>query len=112
MIEQNEKTNFAGTYFDRDSILRLARLADIFAWLALAYFAAQAAMSVFIFILQIARGLIVLGGPTDYAQQFIWLLQPIVPGALYFIGIQAIAKFLLIMMDIEDDLRRAARNKS
>ena len=109
MTEPNEKTNFAGTYFARDSVLRLARLADIFAWVALAYFAAQAGVSVFVFILQVARGLVVLGGPTDYAQQFVWLLQPIAPGSVYFIGIQAVGKFLLILMDIEDNLRRAAR---
>lgn len=109
MTDQNEKTNFAGTYFNRDSILRLARLADIFAWITLVYYAAQIFMSALIFILQIARGLVVLGGPTDYAQQFIWLLQPFVPGLLYFIGIQAIGHALLILMDIEDNLRRAAR---
>jgi hypothetical protein len=112
MTEPNEKTNFAGTYFNRDSILRLARIADIFAWVALAYFLAQAAVSALVFILQIARGLVMLGGPTDYAQQLIWMLQPVVPGVLYFVGIQAIGKALLIFMDIEDNLRRIARNKS
>ena len=112
MTEQKEKTNFAATYFERDAILRLARLADIAAWVSLAYFLGQAAMSVLVFILQSIRGLVMLGGPTDYAQQFIWLFQPIIPGALYFIGIQSIGKALLIFMDIEDNLRRMARNKS
>ena len=41
----NSKTNFAGTYFDRDSVLRLARLASIFAWISLIYYLAQAALS-------------------------------------------------------------------
>ena len=113
MTDQYEsKTNFAGTYFDRDSILRLARLAGIFAWIALAFFVMQSALSVLVFILQIARGLITVLGFTDAAQQVFWMLQPMVPGVLYFIGIQAIGKFLLMMMDIEDNLRRAARNKS
>lgn len=110
-MTENEKTNFAGTYFDRDSILRLARLADILAWLALIYYVAQAVISATIFILQITRGLAAPAGFTDYAQQFIWMFQPVIPGLLNFIGIQAIGKFLLIMMDIEDNLRRAARNK-
>ena len=35
----NSKTNFAGTYFDRDSVLRIARLANIFAWASLIYYA-------------------------------------------------------------------------
>ncbi len=47
----NSKTNFAGTYFDRDSVLRLARLANIFAWTLLIYYAAQAGMALTIFIL-------------------------------------------------------------
>jgi len=109
MTEQNEKTNFSGTYFNRDSVLRLARLADIFAWITLAYYAAQAGMSLLIFILQITRGLIVLHGPTDYVQQLVWMLQPFVPGLMYFVGIQAIGYALLIFMDVEDDLRRIAR---
>ena len=111
-MTENEKTNFAGTYFDRDSILRLARLANIFAWIALTYYAAQALIAAAIFTLQIARGLAAPAGFTDYAQQLIWMLQPVVPGLLNFPGIQAIGKFLLILMDMEDDLRRAARNKS
>jgi hypothetical protein len=112
MTEQNEKTNFAGTYYNRDSVLRVGRIAGIFAWVTLVFFAAQGVMSALVFTLQVVRGLVTLGGPTDYAQQFIWLLQPIVPGALYFVGIQAIGHALLILMDIEDNLRRIARNKS
>ena len=112
MTDQNEsKTNFAATYFEKDSILRFARLADILSWVALAYYVAQAVISATIFALQITRGLMVLGGPTDYIQQTIWLFQPIIPGLWNFIGIRAIGKFMLIMLDIEDNLRRAARNK-
>jgi hypothetical protein len=111
MTESNDKprTNFAGTYFDRDSVLRLARLADIFAWAMLLYYVAQAALSLTIFILQVARGLIVIPGPTDFFQQFLWLFQPALPGLWNFIGLQAVGKVLLIFMDMEDNTRRAAR---
>jgi hypothetical protein len=105
----NSKTNFAGTYFDRDSILRLANLANIFAWVALLYYAAQAVIALTVFILQLARGLTVLPGLTDYAQQLIWLLQPMIPGLWNFIGLQAVGKVLLIFMDMEDNTRRVAR---
>ena len=108
---ENSKTNFAGTYFDRDSVLRLARLANIFAWAALIYYATQAVVSLTIFTLQLVRGLIVLPGFTDLAQQIIWALQPAVPGLWNFIGLQAVGKILLIFMDMEDNTRRAARNK-
>ncbi len=112
MTESNQsKTNFAGTYFERDSILRLARLADIFSWVILAYYTAQFGLALIVYILQMARGLIYAPGYTDILQQILWMVQPLTPGLLYFVGIQAIGKFLLIMMDIEDNLRRAARGK-
>ena len=113
MTELNDKskTNFAGTYFDRDSVLRLARLASIFAWVILIYYAAQAGISMVIFILQIARGLMQFPGLTDYAQQFLWIFQPALPGLWNFIGLQAVGKVLLIFMDMEDNTRRAARSK-
>ena len=107
----NSKTNFAGTYFDRDSVLRLARLASIFAWASLIYYAAQAVISLTVFTLQLARGFIVLPGFTDFAQQILWMLQPALPGLWNFIGLQAVGKILLIFMDMEDNTRRAARNK-
>lgn len=111
MTESTEKqpTGFLGTYFDRSSILRFSRMADVFAWVVLVYHVGQAILSVGIFGLQFARGLIFMGGPTDFAQQLMWQLQPIVPGAWYFVGIQAIGKSLLILMDIEDNTRRIAR---
>jgi hypothetical protein len=107
----NSKIRFAGTYFDRDSVLRLARLSSLFAWISLAYYAVQAFVAIVVFVLQLARGLIALPGYTDVAQQLIWLLQPIVPGLWNFIGLQAVGKLLLIFMDMEDNTRRAARNK-
>jgi len=107
----NSKTNFAGTYFDRDSVLRLARLATIFAWISLIYYAAQAVLALTIFILQLVRGLMPLPGFTDLAQQFLWIFQPALPGLWNFIGLQAVGKVLLIFMDLEDNTRRAARNK-
>lgn len=108
-LNTDSKTNFAGTYFDRDSVLRLARLADIFAWASLLYYAAQVVVSLTSFTLQIARGFIVLPGFTDLAQQILWLFQPALPGLWNFIGLQAVGKILLIFMDMEDNTRRAAR---
>jgi uncharacterized caspase-like protein len=112
MTELNDKlkTNFAGTYFDRDATLRLARLADIFAWVALIYYAGQALIGLTIFTLQIARGLNVIPGVTDFFQQILWTLQPAIPGLWHFIGLQAVGKILLIFMDMEDNSRRAARS--
>jgi hypothetical protein len=112
MTETNQpKTNFAGTYFDRDSILKLAKFANISAWAILGFSILQIGLSVGIFTLQIIRGLYTPMGFTDVFQQVVWFFQPITPGLLYFVGIQAIGKALLIFMDVEDNLRRIARNK-
>src|SRR5689334_18009576 len=112
MTESNEtktNTNFAGTYFERDSILKLAKLANIFAWATLLYYAVQAILSLIVMALQIMRGLMAVGGFTDIAQQIVWIFQPFMPALWYFIAIQGIGKLLLIFMDIEDNTRRAAR---
>ena len=112
MTESNEtktNTNFAGTYFERDSILKIARLANIFAWATLSFYAAQVLLSLAVMILQITRGVMTMGGFTDVIQQVLWIFQPFMPGLWYFIGIQGIGKLLLIFMDIEDNTRRAAR---
>ena len=106
---RNSKTDFAGTYFDRDSVLRLARLADIFAWIILIVYIAQSLLSLLIYILQIVRGLFVPVGYTDIAQHILWMFVPALPGLWYFIGLQAVGKALLIFMDVEDNTRRATR---
>jgi hypothetical protein len=108
-LGNKSKTNFAGTYFDRDSVLRLARLANTFAWASLLYYVAQAGLSITSFTLQVARGIIVPLGFTDFAQQILWLFQPSIPGLWNFIGLQAVGQLLLIFMDMEDNSRRAAR---
>ena len=105
----NSKTNFAGTYFDHDSVLRIARLANIFAWASLIYYAVQVGLALTVFMLQVLRGLITLPGFTDIIQQLMWILQPALPALWNFIGLQAVGKVLLIFMDIEDNTRRAAR---
>jgi hypothetical protein len=75
----------------------------------LIYYAAQAVVILAVFILQIARGLMVFPGFTDFAQQFLWMFQPALPGLWNFIGLQAVGKILLIFMDMEDNTRRTAR---
>ncbi|MCC7118291.1 MAG: hypothetical protein IT310_07170 [Anaerolineales bacterium] len=107
--KQKRQTGFLGTYFERDSILRFSKIANVFAWTALLYHGAQAALALGVFGLQLARGLLYLPGFTDVAQQILWQIQPLVPGMSYFVGIQAVGKALLILMDIEDNTRRAAR---
>lgn len=113
MSERNEKpqTGFMGTYFDRGATLRLARWAEILAWVVLGYHALQVLLSLAIFGLQVSRGMFFGSGVADLAQQVVFGFQPMVPGILYFVVIQALGKLVLIFMDIEDNTRRAARSR-
>jgi len=114
MSESNEsRTNFAGTYFDRDKVMQISRVAGIFAWIALGVFLFTSLISFGQFMIQYITGIYyqkgmsifdVLGFFTPYLIQFM-------PGLLYFAGLKFIQHSLLILLDMEDNTRRAARNK-
>jgi hypothetical protein len=106
---QDKKLGFAGTYFDRSVLLRLVRVAEIAAWVVLVVYALQLVLSAGVYILSYARGFFRGAGFTDMLQQILFVLEQPFRGIVYFIGLQALAKILLIFMDIEDNTRRAAR---
>ncbi len=56
------------------------------------------------------RGLIIGMGLTDNLQNILYILERPLHGMLYFAGMQAASKGLLIFLDVEDNTRRAARN--
>ena len=102
---------FLGTYFDRDGILRLSRWADVIAWVLLTIYVVLWLSSFLIFIGQFFSGLYFDKGGTFLNTINIFgnqLLQPL-PGVFYFFGLQAVSKGLLILLDMEDNTRRAAR---
>jgi hypothetical protein len=107
------QAGFLGTYFDRDGILRLSRWADVLAWIVLTVYLLSWLSSFLMFLGQYFSGLYFDKGATFlnviniFASQF---LQPL-PGIFYFFGLQALSKGLLILLDIEDNTRRAARNQ-
>ena len=112
MSESTEKQGtFLGTYFDRDAIMRISRWAEAFAWVILVIYLVYWLFSVLLFIGQYTSGLFFDKGmpflnTINYFTQY--LLQPL-PGIAYFFGLQAVSKALLILMDMEDNTRRAAR---
>ena len=112
MTEMDEsKTNFAGTYFDRDTVLKIARWARIFSWVILGIYLFTELVSFTQFMIQFSTGAFFYKGQTfvDVTSFFTpHLLQPL-PGLVYFFTLQAIGKSLLILMDMEDNTRRAAR---
>ncbi len=102
---------FMGTYFDRDAVLRMARWLAILSWVVAAIYAWDVVLSVGIWVLQYMRHLIMPMGFTDIAQQVLFILERPLHGVLYFAAMQAVSKGLLIMLDIEDNTRRAAKRQ-
>jgi hypothetical protein len=109
--DQN-KTNFAGVYFDRDVVIRLARWAGILSWVILALYLFSLLFSIGLFFAQYQFGLVAEKGMT-FANLAVNLVMPYLlqaaPGVFYFFGLQAVSKALLILLDVEDNTRRAAR---
>ena len=112
MSESNEQQAiFLGTYFDRDAVMRLSRWAEAFAWVILGIYLVYWVFSLLLFIGQYTSGLYFDKGMTFLsAINFFtpYFLQPL-PGIAYFFGLQGVSKVLLMLMDMEDNTRRAAR---
>lgn len=112
MSEANEKqTSFLGTYFDRDGVLRLARWADVVAWVILTIYLLWWLSSFVVFLSQYWSGMFFDKGGTflNVINTFSGQIQQLFPGVFYFFGLQAVSKLLLIFLDMEDNTRRAAR---
>ena len=107
MIESKEK--FLGTYFDRDAVLKMARVIAILSWVVVGIYAWDLVLNLLIYVLQWMRHLIMPMGFTDVAQQLLYMFERPLHGLLYFAAMQAVSKGLLMMLDIEDNTRRAAR---
>jgi hypothetical protein len=112
MSEANEKrAGFLGTYFDRDGVLRLARWADVVAWVILTIYLLWWLSSFLVFFGQYINGMVFDKGGTflNVINTFAGQLQQPLPGVFYFFGLQAVSKGLLMFLDMEDNTRRAAR---
>ena len=107
MTESKNET-FLGTYFDRDTVLKVTRWADILSWVVVVVYAIDLIAALATFILTFVRGYWG-GGFTDFANNLIYIIERPFRGVVYFIALQAIGKSLLILMDMEENLRRAAR---
>lgn len=109
MTERRDR--FLGTYFDRDAVIRMARLLAILSWVVAAVYAWDVVLSLGILLLQYIRHLIMPMGFTDVAQQLLFIFERPLHGVLYFGAMQAVSKGLLIMLDIEDNTRRGAEHR-
>ena len=102
-----QSTGFLGTYFDRNSVLRLDFWARVIAWGVLAAYVFEAGYSTF----QNVQGAIIGGYLLDWYSVFM-TFSHILQGAVLFFLLHIAAKAMLILLDIEDNTRRAARVNS
>jgi hypothetical protein len=112
MNQSNENpTGFLGTYFDRDSALRIARLAGILAWTLLAMYLYTTLVSIGQFWFLVASGMATYEGANIFDRLSIPTMQisQMAPGLVYFIMLKVAQQALLILLDVEDNSRRAAR---
>jgi len=104
-----EKRSFLGTYFDRESVLRMARIIAILSWVVAAIYVLDVIVGLGVFALQYLRGFMGGMGFTDALQQILYILERPLHGMLYFAAMQAVSKGLLIFLDVEENTRRSAR---
>ena len=104
-----KETQFLGTYFDRGAVIRWSGIIGILAWITAGIYAVDLVVSIGIIGLQVARGFMAGMGPTDWAQQFIFILEKSLHGVLYFAMLIVLSKGLLIALDVEENTRQAAR---
>ncbi len=105
------RTNFLATYFDRDAVIKFSRTAGILAWVVLGIYLFTSLNSFGQFMVQFATGVFYQKGMLafdviGYFSPF--LLMPM-PGLAYFAGLKFVQHTLLILLDVEDNTRRAAR---
>ena len=107
-----EKHNrFYGTFFNKDSVLKIARWSGILAWVVLGVYLFTAAITFIQFMQQFMTGVYYQKGMSifDLISFFTpYLIQPL-PGVIYFFGLKFVEHSLLIFMDVEESARRSAR---
>ncbi len=104
-----QRTGFMGTYFDKNAILRLSRWSEVLAWVVTVVYAVDLLLAIGVFALQYARGFWSGLGITDIFTTLIYTIERPFRGAVYFVILMAISKGILILMEMEDSLRRSVR---
>jgi hypothetical protein len=112
MAEEKEtKIHFMGTYFDPAVIFRISNFSRVLGWVVLVVYAADFFVSAAVMIIQILRGFWIGMGFTDYASNFLLVIERPFRGLVYFVLLVGISEVLKIFVDIEENTRRTARNQ-
>ncbi len=108
---EEKHNHFYGTFFNKDSVLKIARWSGILAWVVLGVYLFTAAITFIQFMQQFMTGVYYQKGMSifDLISFFTpYLIQPL-PGVIYFFGLKFVEHSLLIFMDVEESARRSAR---
>jgi hypothetical protein len=108
-MSETKNDKFMGTYFDRDAVMKLSRWGEILSWVVVVVYAVDLVVALGVFVLQYIRGFLGYMGFSDMVTNVLYIIERPFRGVVYFIALQAISKALLILMDMEDNTRRAAR---
>lgn len=109
----DQRTAFFGTYFDRDVAIRLARWAGILAWVLLGLYLYTTIVSIGQFLFLLTSGAVSYTGANIFDLMSIPTLQisQLIPGLVYFVMLKIAQQIILILLDVEDNSRRAARTR-
>jgi hypothetical protein len=108
-MSETKNDKFMGTYFDRDAVVKVSRWGEILSWVVAVVYAVDLVAALGVFLLQYMRGFWAGLGFSDIFMNVLYIIERPFRGVVYFIALQAISKALLILMDMEDNTRRAAR---
>jgi hypothetical protein len=106
---EDRHSNFPGTYFNKDTVLKMARALKILAWIIVVIYGGQLILSVGVDTLQILHGFWAGMGFTDIFQNYVSAFEQPLHGLVYSCALWGISQLLLIFLDIEDNTRRTAR---
>ena len=107
-MNTEKRANFLGTYFSKDTVLKLTSVAKIFSWVVAGFYTVQWLVQLGTMLLQVTRGFWAGSGPTDIAQSILGLFEQPLRGLVYFVVLQGMAQGMFMFMDIEDNTRRTA----
>lgn len=104
-------TGFLGTYFDREVVLRVARFAGGLAWALLVLYVYNTIASIGQFWILLASEEVSYANANIFDRMMVPTspIMQLAPGLVYFTMLQAVQQVLLILLDMEDNSRRAAR---
>lgn len=104
MTTPDKMTPFLGTYFDRDGVLRLERWTRILGWIIFGIYVVQYMYDIGMFL----YNNFINGYPLDWFYMLFNLGRPF-QGLMILAVLHILASALLILLDIEQNTRRAAR---